>query len=501
MIDMMIRTHRRRRFGPWLLITFLLCLITGIALTQPVHAADQIYVQDNAGVLSTTTKDHINDISNNKLAKLNGKPQFAVITEKHIPEDTDIEDQAADLFQKWGIGTKGWDNGLLFLIATDDHKYHLEVGYGLEPVITDSIKDELITSDVTRDLEAGDFDAAITKISDRITKKLQTSTLDTPAQIAARRKEDAAKSRFWRAVMIGAIALVIVLIVLGILYYLFEQWRRKRHFLALTANRYNNVLAPYFHGADTWRAIRNSGLSSRADDDEILEYADQNVVLNYLNIAAPGRRPGDRQAIDYDNIITDMDLAPLIPHFTMANLLTAIQEHLAQLEQQRANNQHMIAQAVDQYMQANPDLQVSASEISKAVADAVDLDKPSDVVARRLTNVIKESATRLNVEKRFQRLAYEHPEKVPDRDMFLSRLGGLSAGNLNRLDRASDLEFYAILAMLMSNNDHHHDDSGPFGGFWGGGSSGGTGGSGGGGSFGGGFGGGSSGGGGFSGGW
>jgi hypothetical protein len=242
-------------------------------------------------------------------------------------------------------------------------------------------------------------------------------------------------------------------------------------------------------------------LDPRADDDEMLEYADQNVVLNYLNIARPGRTPATGQPLDYDDIISDMDLAPLIPHFTMANLLTAMQEHLAQREQQRASNQHMIAQAVSQYMGAHPELQVSIAAVVTAVSDAVDLDKPSDVVARRLTAVIKDQAVRLNVRQRFQQLAEDHPEKVPDRAVFLDHLNDLSGSNLDRLNRANDMEFYAILALLMAGNDHHHDDSGPFGGFWGGGSSGGGGGSSDGGSFGGGFGGGSSGGGGFSGGW
>ncbi|MFT9039770.1 TPM domain-containing protein [Schleiferilactobacillus harbinensis] len=492
----------RRWLGRLLFLTAALLLVGLAAQTAaPARAADEIYVEDNAGVLSTKTKDYINDISNNQLSKLKGKPQYAVITEKHIPSGSDIEDQGAELFQKWGIGHKGWDNGLLFLIAVDDHKYHLEVGYGLEPVITDSIKEDIITNDVTRDLKNQDYDAAITKISERLTRKLQSATLDTPLQITERRQQDAAKKHFWSTVWLILGALAVLLILLGILWYMVKAWRRRRHFLALTKDRYNNVLAPYFHGVDTWHAVKSAGLDPRADDDEMLEYADQNVVLNYLNIARPGRTPATGQPLDYDDIISDMDLAPLIPHFTMANLLTAMQEHLAQREQQRASNQHMIAQAVSQYMGAHPELQVSIAAVVTAVSDAVDLDKPSDVVARRLTAVIKDQAVRLNVRQRFQQLAEDHPEKVPDRAVFLDHLNDLSGSNLDRLNRANDMEFYAILALLMAGNDHHHDDSGPFGGFWGGGSSGGGGGSSDGGSFGGGFGGGSSGGGGFSGGW
>ncbi|WP_051999881.1 TPM domain-containing protein [Schleiferilactobacillus shenzhenensis] len=486
-----------------ILLTLILAAWFGFQAATPVHAADQVYVEDNAGVLSAQTKNYINDISNHQLTKLNGKPQYAVITEKHLPADTDIETQGADLFQKWGIGHKGWDNGLLFLIATDDRKYHLEVGYGLEPVITDSAKDDLITADVTADLKAKDYDAAITKISQRIVQKLQNAKLDTPAQVAERRQQDAAKKRFWRTVMIATAAVVGLIIIFFVLQSLLRHWQRRRRFLALTKDRYTGVLAPYFRGVDTWQAVKSAGLDRHADDDEMLEYADQNVVLNYLENQEPGivRKGRGGKPLDYADIISDMDLAPLIPHFTMAALLTAIQEHIAQREQRRAANQQMIRQAVNQYLAEHNDLHVAAEDVANRVNRTVDLDKPSDVIARRLTPAIKEAALRENVADRYSQLADEHPEKVPDYDVFLARLNGLPDSSLERLSRVNDMEFYAILALLMSNNDHHNDDSGPFGGFWGGGSSGGSSGGGDGGSFGGGFGGGSSGGGGFSGGW
>jgi uncharacterized protein len=47
------------------------------------------------------------------------------------------EDFANHLFQKWGVGYKGTDRGVMVLLATDDHKYWTEVGYGLEPILPD----------------------------------------------------------------------------------------------------------------------------------------------------------------------------------------------------------------------------------------------------------------------------------------------------------------------------------------------------------------------------
>ena len=48
-----------------------------------------------------------------------------------------IEEYAAGLFERWGIGKKDKDNGVLFLVAYDESELRIEVGYGLESVITD----------------------------------------------------------------------------------------------------------------------------------------------------------------------------------------------------------------------------------------------------------------------------------------------------------------------------------------------------------------------------
>ncbi len=55
---------------------------------------------------------------------------MAVVTVKSLEGD-DIDDYAVRLFEKWKIGKKGKDNGVLFLVALDERKMRIEVGYGL----------------------------------------------------------------------------------------------------------------------------------------------------------------------------------------------------------------------------------------------------------------------------------------------------------------------------------------------------------------------------------
>jgi uncharacterized protein len=71
--------------------------------------------------------------------------------------DNDIADYAAQLGDKWGIGTKKKDNGILILVAKDDHKMTIQVGYGLEPVIPDVIAKTIVDNEMSPAFKEGNF--------------------------------------------------------------------------------------------------------------------------------------------------------------------------------------------------------------------------------------------------------------------------------------------------------------------------------------------------------
>lgn len=64
--------------------------------------------------------------------------EIAVLTTSNF-EDTYIEDYAVQVFEKWGIGKADGDNGVLLVVSKEQREMRIEVGYGLEPIITDSI--------------------------------------------------------------------------------------------------------------------------------------------------------------------------------------------------------------------------------------------------------------------------------------------------------------------------------------------------------------------------
>lgn len=116
------------------------------------------YVNDFSGVASQATKDQL-ESELSAFAK-GGNPQIVVVTIKKLDGDP-IEEYANRLFREWGIGDKTKNNGVLFLVASQDRKMRIEVGYGLEGALTD-IETKGIQDGIVRPaFQQGDFDAGI----------------------------------------------------------------------------------------------------------------------------------------------------------------------------------------------------------------------------------------------------------------------------------------------------------------------------------------------------
>jgi len=80
--------------------------------------------------------------------------EIAVVTIKSLDGDA-IENYAVKLFEDWGIGTEKNDNGLLLLVALDDRKMRIEVGYGLEGVLPDATANQIINKTLKPALQEG----------------------------------------------------------------------------------------------------------------------------------------------------------------------------------------------------------------------------------------------------------------------------------------------------------------------------------------------------------
>jgi uncharacterized protein len=117
------------------------------------------YVSDYAHVLSPEAIARIDHICE-QLNHSQANAQIAVVT-IHTLGGADSADYATRLFEKMGIGKKGTDRGLLFLLAIDDHRRSIKVGYGLEGILPDA-KTGDIGRDMVPHLKANDFNGAVT---------------------------------------------------------------------------------------------------------------------------------------------------------------------------------------------------------------------------------------------------------------------------------------------------------------------------------------------------
>jgi uncharacterized protein len=93
-----------------------------------------------------------------------------------------IEQYAFRVSEKWQLGRKGIDDGALLLIAKDDRKLRIEVGYGLEGAIPDAIAKRVIAEIISPYFKAGDFYGGITAGTHQIARLIDGESLPDPSQ-------------------------------------------------------------------------------------------------------------------------------------------------------------------------------------------------------------------------------------------------------------------------------------------------------------------------------
>ena len=145
----------------------MLCLAS-FAPAQAVKdlpAAPTDYVSDFAHVLSPEAIERLDSICS-QLDHSAANAQIAVVIVKTLAGD-DAADYADELEGKWKIGKKGSDRGVLVLLAVADHKYRIEVGYGLEGILPDGRVGDIGRSMLPY-LRSNDYDSAVTLAVGRV---------------------------------------------------------------------------------------------------------------------------------------------------------------------------------------------------------------------------------------------------------------------------------------------------------------------------------------------
>ncbi|HZQ11786.1 MAG TPA: TPM domain-containing protein [Pseudolabrys sp.] len=167
----------------------LLCTIAAAsALTFPPLSGR---VVDQANIITPGTRAALTA----KLADLEAKSgiQLVVATVTSL-EGQEIEPYANELFRAWGLGQKTKNNGVLLLVAPNERRVRIEVGYGLEGTLTDALSKVIIVNAITPRFKTGDFDGGIARGVDDIITVLTTDSSDWQAKPSLRLDSAPARS-------------------------------------------------------------------------------------------------------------------------------------------------------------------------------------------------------------------------------------------------------------------------------------------------------------------
>lgn len=208
-----------RRSGPraWLAAAFLLVL-TGL----PTWAAEAYppltgQVVDAAGILPADRKASLASRLDGFEAK--SGIQLVVATVSSLG-GSEIEPYANGLFRAWKIGDTKKNNGVLLLVAPNEHKVRIEVGYGLEGTLTDALSKVIITNAIVPRFKTGDFAGGVERGVDDIVTVLSTDTSDWQARPEFRTQPEGGELDF-------ATVAVVFIILMVVFAYLNRQMGRR----------------------------------------------------------------------------------------------------------------------------------------------------------------------------------------------------------------------------------------------------------------------------------
>lgn len=145
------------------------------------------FVNDFAGALTADEHAELVGITSD-LERLTGVELAIAVVQSVAPRDS--KSYAVDLFAKWGIGKKGQDNGVLVLLAMQERRVEIEVGYGLEGRITDAAAGRLLDTYAVPEFREGRFGAGLVALAGGIVRVVSGEEAE-----AARLAQEAAAAR------------------------------------------------------------------------------------------------------------------------------------------------------------------------------------------------------------------------------------------------------------------------------------------------------------------
>ncbi len=199
-------------------------LLVGLALLLSMAAGQTAWAQEFPG-LTGRVVDSANIIPDEDEAALTAKlealetqsqRQFVIVTLPDL-QGYDIADYGYQLGREWGIGDAERNDGILLLVAPNDRKTRIEVGYGLEGIMTDAMSSVIINQQMLPRFREGDYAGGINAATDTIIQQLtlpEDEARAIAAQTAAERPASGSKKAsidFPTIIFLGFFLLFVIL--------------------------------------------------------------------------------------------------------------------------------------------------------------------------------------------------------------------------------------------------------------------------------------------------
>jgi uncharacterized protein len=212
----------------WLAVVLLIFAPSVVLTAESVSSlpAPAGYVNDFAGVLSQPAKFNLENLCTQ--VDRQAHAQIAVVTIKTLDNDQPIDEFATALEEKWKVGKKGTDRGVLMVVVMNPRKYRIEVGYGLEGILNDAKVGD-IGRMMVPSLSQGDYNTGITLGVQQIARIIATDagvTLNFAQPVHQYHRQQAPAPISFMALLLGGGVILLILFFLiktgntGLIFFL-----------------------------------------------------------------------------------------------------------------------------------------------------------------------------------------------------------------------------------------------------------------------------------------
>jgi len=196
--------------GAPLPVALVALLCAGLAVLAASFPALTGRIVDQANIISAETRNALEP----KLADLETRSGIQLVVATVVSlEGEEIEPYANELFRTWKLGERTKNNGVLLLVAPNERRVRIEVGYGLEGTLTDAVSKVIIANAIAPRFKAGDFSGGISRGVDDIVTVLTTDSSEWQQRRSPRPDDQQVPAWVTWLLIAGAIGLVTLLIV------------------------------------------------------------------------------------------------------------------------------------------------------------------------------------------------------------------------------------------------------------------------------------------------